>query len=170
MSMGVSPAGVAVHLLLAALASAAAPAARAPAAAAPAARAPAAAAPARAILVVEVSGFRSDHGKALVALYASKEGFPDKVSRAVRRAEVPIAARRARVQLRDLPPGTYAVAVLHDEDGDHKMKTGWFGRPKEGYGASRDARGHLGPPRFDDAKLALRGGTVATVRIRMEYP
>ncbi len=121
-------------------------------------------------LVVEMRGFRSDKGKALVALFGSKEGFPDHPKKAARRLQVDIKKGTAVAVLADLPPGTYAVAVLHDEDGDKAMKTGLFGIPKEGYGASQDARGRFGPPSFGDAKFAIRAGRKVTTRIKMTYP
>lgn len=120
-------------------------------------------------LVVEMKGFRSDKGKALVALFASKDGFPDGARKAVRRVEVEIKNRGAVAVLGDVAPGTYAVAVLHDEDGNKAMKTGVFGIPKEGYGASQDARGNFGPPSFGDAKFAIRPGRKVTTRIKMAY-
>jgi uncharacterized protein (DUF2141 family) len=120
-------------------------------------------------LVVEMKGFRSDKGKALVALFASKDGFPDGVKKAIRRVEVDIVKRGAVAVLKDVAPGTYAVAVLHDEDGDKVMKTGLFGIPKEGYGASQDARGSFGPPSFGDAKFAIRPGRKIIARIKLVY-
>jgi uncharacterized protein (DUF2141 family) len=120
-------------------------------------------------LVVEMKGFRSDKGKALVALFASKEGFPDHPKKAIRRLEVAIKKGAAFAVLMGVPPGTYAVAVLHDEDGNRAMKTGTFGIPKEGYGASQDARGRFGPPSFGDAKFEIRAGRRVTTRIKMKY-
>lgn len=120
-------------------------------------------------LVVEMKGFRSDKGKALVALFASKEGFPDSPKKALRRIEVDIKKKAAVAVLNNVAPGTYAVAVLHDEDGNKSMKTGLFGIPKEGYGASQDARGNFGPPSFGDAKLEIRPGRRVTTRIKMAY-
>jgi uncharacterized protein (DUF2141 family) len=127
------------------------------------------AAPRPGAITVDMVGFRSDRGQALVALYGSAKGFPDLVKHAVRRVEVKIRKGTARAVLRGLPPGTYAVAVLHDEDGDREMKTDFLGRPEEGYGASRDARGKLGPPKFADARLTLGPGQSLTARIRMVY-
>jgi uncharacterized protein (DUF2141 family) len=120
-------------------------------------------------VVVEMKGFRSDKGKALIALFASKDGFPDHPKKAVRRMEVDIKNRVAVAVLDGVTPGTYAVAVLHDEDGNKAMKTGLFGIPKEGFGASQDARGHFGPPSFGDAKFEIRAGRKVTTRIKMVY-
>ncbi len=116
-----------------------------------------------------MKGFRSDKGKALVALFASKDGFPDKPKKAVRRVEVSIKKGAATTVLMGVRPGTYAVAVLHDEDNDKAMKTGLFGIPKEGYGASQDARGDFGPPSFGDARFDIRAGRRVTTRIKMVY-
>jgi uncharacterized protein (DUF2141 family) len=54
-----------------------------------------------------------------------------------------------------MPPGTYAVAVVHDEDGDGRLDARFLGIPKEGIGASNDAQGRFGPARFDAARFAL---------------
>lgn len=120
-------------------------------------------------LVVEMRGFRNQKGSALVALFASKDGFPENGDKAVRKVAVPIQKGSAVAVLNDVKPGTYAVAVMHDEDNDRKLKKGAFGIPKEGYGASNDARSRFGPPKFDDAKFAIRPGRKVTARIRLVY-
>lgn len=121
-------------------------------------------------IAVDMAGFRNDKGVAAVALFTSSAGFPDHPERAARRLESVIKAGKARAVFRGLPAGTYAVAVLHDEDRDHRMKTGVFGIPREGYGASRDARGRFGPPKFDSARLALRAGQALRAPIQITYP
>jgi uncharacterized protein (DUF2141 family) len=120
-------------------------------------------------VVVEMQGFRNDKGSALVSLFASKDGYPEQAQKAVRKVVVPIQKGSAKAVLKDVPPGTYAVAVMHDEDNDRKLKKGMFGIPKEGIGASNNARGHFGPPKFDDAKFELRPGRTITTRIRLIY-
>jgi len=42
-------------------------------------------------------------------------------------------------------PGRYAVSVFHDENSNGKMDTNFIGIPREGVGASNNAKGHLGP-------------------------
>jgi uncharacterized protein (DUF2141 family) len=65
-------------------------------------------------------------------------------------------------------PGTYAVAAFHDENGNGKLDRGMFGIPKEGVAASNDARGHMGPPKWDDAKFVYKG-ELLQLRIRIAY-
>jgi uncharacterized protein (DUF2141 family) len=68
-----------------------------------------------------------------------------------------------------VPPGTYAVAAMHDEDGDEQMDTNVFGFPIEGHCASRDAHeAGFGAPDWRDAAFRYdgRAGYLAS---RMSY-
>jgi uncharacterized protein (DUF2141 family) len=120
-------------------------------------------------IVVEVENFRTDEGDALYALFRSDTGFPVDPLKAVQRVQNSIVDGRSRVVFDHVPAGAFAVAVLHDEDGDGKLRTGLFGIPRDGIGFSRDARGRMGPPKFQDARLLLESGQCATVLIRMHY-
>ena len=57
----------------------------------------------------------------------------------------------------DIPPGTYALAVVHDENMNGKLDTHLPGIPREGYGFSNDASALLGPPSFYDASFKYDG-------------
>ena len=120
-------------------------------------------------VTVLIDGFRSDQGDALLALFRHADDFPREPEKAERRELTRIEAGRARIVIGDLTPGVFALSVLHDEDGDRKVKTGMFGIPREGIGFSRNARGMFGPPRFADARLTLAAGANLTVSIRMHY-
>src|SRR4051794_3578034 len=71
-------------------------------------------------LTVRVQGLKNDRGQVAVALFASASGFPQR-ERAVRGQLARIQGGRAQVTLHALRPGTYAVAILHDENGNAKM-------------------------------------------------
>ena len=49
-----------------------------------------------------------------------------------RSVEVDPNAMSAQVTFKDLPQGSYAVSVLHDENGNGKMDKNFVGMPKEG--------------------------------------
>ncbi len=123
----------------------------------------------RAALVVKMTGFRSDDGKALVGLFDSKDGFPSDGSQAVKRLEVSISDGVATAEFEVAAARTVAVGVLHDEDGDKQMKTGLFGQPKEGYGVTLDAPARFGPPKFSDSSLAIPAGKTLTTTVRIRY-
>ena len=64
-------------------------------------------------------------------------------------------------------PGHYAVAIYHDENGDHDFNRTLF-KIKEGFGFSNDAPTTLGLPSFSQTRFAVpAGGT--TIRMRMRY-
>jgi uncharacterized protein (DUF2141 family) len=55
-------------------------------------------------------------------------------------------------------PGSYAVMVYHDENLNGRLDKSANGLPTEGWGFSRNARGHYGPPTFDDARIDIKSG------------
>ena len=65
-------------------------------------------------------------------------------------------------------PGTYAVSTFHDENSNGKLDTNLLGIPTEGVGASNNAKGHFGPPKFDDAKFRFEGGRL-DLKIAIDY-
>jgi uncharacterized protein (DUF2141 family) len=79
------------------------------------------------------------------------------------------AGQQATCTFNNVPPGVYAVAYFHAENGETKLKTGLFGQPEQGYGFSRNATGTMGPPSFNDAAYSYSGGTV-TFPVTITYP
>jgi uncharacterized protein (DUF2141 family) len=57
--------------------------------------------------------------------------------------------------------GQYAVIVFDDENSNGRLDKTFWGVPTEPHGFSNDARGILGPPRFDDAAITLDGSDKA---------
>src|SRR4029077_11236590 len=97
-------------------------------------------------LTVTILNFRNSEGQVSVALYNKEEGFPKSPDKALKIVTAPISNKKSVVVFESLPPGEYAISVFHDENKNGKMDSNFFGIPKEGVGASNDARGHLGPP------------------------
>ncbi|WAS92837.1 DUF2141 domain-containing protein [Nannocystis punicea] len=116
-------------------------------------------------LSIRMSGFRSDDGQVLLALFRGADGFPGEPNKAWKTAVAKVSAGQARIDL-PLPSGEYAFAIVHDENGNNAMDTNWVGMPKEGYAASNNAKGRLGPPKYRDAKFNIGAdGTVQRVTI-----
>lgn len=107
-------------------------------------------------LKVEVHGIPSGKGMILVGVYNKADGFRDK-SYAVASAEAPARQGFLILSIPNLRPGTYALAVFHDENGNGKLDTNFLGMPVESYGFSNDARGTFGPPDFLDCSFSLQG-------------
>ena len=110
------------------------------------------------IIHVEISGLRNDRGQVLCALYSSPDGFPQDSKKAVAHVTFAISHQHAVCEFSGVGPGTYAVSVFHDENSNGKLDTNFIGIPREGVGASNNAKGHHGPPKFHDAAFAFAGG------------
>ena len=107
---------------------------------------------------IEISGLRNGKGHVLCSLYASADGFPKVSQKAIAHAVSPISNRTATCEFSGIKPGTYAVSVFHDENSNGKLDSNFLGIPREGVGASNNARGHMGPPKFDAAAFQFVGG------------
>jgi uncharacterized protein (DUF2141 family) len=122
----------------------------APASSAPAAGEP----PDTGTLKVRIAGLKNDRGRVAVALFSSAVGFP-RSERAFRGQLAGIQGGRASVTFPSLRPGTYALAVLHDENQNNEMDFNFLGMPLEGYGFSNDASALFGAPSFESAAFRL---------------
>jgi uncharacterized protein (DUF2141 family) len=125
-------------------------------------------APAENVIHVEISGLSNDRGQMLCALYSSAEAFPKKPEKAVARLMSKIVERKAACDFTGVAPGTYAVSVVHDENSNGKMDTNFIGMPREGVGASNDAKGHMGPPKFSAASFRYESGRL-DLKIHVNY-
>ncbi len=111
-------------------------------------------------LTVTVTGVRELKGTIQVAVVDSEAAWNDAAERIavqVTRAD----SETASLRFTGLPPGTYAVQVMHDENDDNKLNTNFAGIPIEGYGFSNNPR-VMRRPNFDEAsfRLAPEGSTV----------
>ena len=101
-----------------------------------------------------------------VCLTADPDNFPNCVddADAVTRS---VPATSGSLTIGGLKPGGYAVAVIHDENGNAKLDT-FAGIPREGFGFSRNPAIRFGPPRFDAARFPFAAGAEKQ-QIRIRY-
>ncbi len=118
-------------------------------------------------IVVNISGIENSKGVIQIGLYNSETSFPeyDKNFKGVA-----TKADKSGVShtFTNIPAGTYAVAVWHDENEDKKMNKNLFGAPKESYGFSRNIYGSFGPPDFKDVSFKLNSAKKMTISINIE--
>jgi uncharacterized protein (DUF2141 family) len=105
-----------------------------------------------ATLTVNTSGFKNNDGKVKVGLYNSEGTF-------LKNTYLSVAAQindlNATVVFKNIPVGEYAVSIYHDENNSGVLEKGFFGIPKEDYAASNNAKGMMGPPKYEDAKFIV---------------
>lgn len=141
----------------------------------PATSAPAAASapalPQIAQLIVEVTGLRNARGQLIVSVYDRAAGFPSDPTRALMmqiRAIDPRSNGPIRLGF-PLPPGHYAVAVIHDENRTVMLNAaGSLGMPSAGVGMSNNPKPQPGRPRFEAARFELPA-TGMVVRVGVRY-
>lgn len=122
--------------------------------------------PGAGMLTVEATGLRNAKGEVAFTVYANDpKKFLAKGGKLLR-VRVPAVAPVTRACFW-LPPGKYAVAQYHDENGDRD-----FNRvllvPKEGFGFSNDVSTTLGRPSLANARFTVPAGR-STMRMRMRY-
>jgi uncharacterized protein (DUF2141 family) len=116
----------------------------------------------------QIDGLRNDRGQVLCALFSSAADFPKRYENAVAHAKSTVVNQQANCEFESIPPGTYAVSVFHDENSNGKLDTKFMGIPREGVGASNNAKGRFGPPKFSAAAFQYSGGRV-TLKITIHY-
>ena len=117
--------------------------------------------------MVPVSGLRSAKGQVLACLTTQAKGFPDcRRDATARKLAVP-ASSPVILRFGAVPPGRYAISLLHDENGNGKADM-MLMLPREGFGFSRDAAVRMGPPKFADSAFTV-DGAVVTMPVRMRY-
>ncbi|MGF7168875.1 uncharacterized protein (DUF2141 family) [Sphingobium xanthum] len=119
------------------------------------------------ILDVRFEGLRSAKGYLRGCLTRNPAYYPkcEKDPAALRLSVA--AGKDAHLAFGGVPPGDYAVLVLHDENGNNKVDT-MLGIPREGVGFSRNPRIMFGPPRFDAVRIHVPAGPSAT-GVKLQY-
>lgn len=118
-------------------------------------------------LTVDVRLATSALGELAYLVFESPSGFPDDHEKAIRRGFLPILADAQELHIDiDVPPGTYAVSVYEDLNGNHKLDRNIFGIPREPAGASNNPPARMGPPRFNECSFRL-GAAARTISITM---
>ncbi len=121
------------------------------------------------IVVTAVEIRTAEGGNLIVALCRNRERWLD-VDRAFLKKVVPVKSDSMTVTFESVPhDSTYAVAVIHDKNGNGKldMRKFPYPRPKEGSGVSNNTF-RFGPPAYDKARFALAGASVS-LRVVMRY-
>jgi uncharacterized protein (DUF2141 family) len=119
-------------------------------------------------LTFNITNIKNDNGYVLVALYNSEKGFPDKPSLTFKKQRVKAVKGTLSIVFSDIPPGKYAAGIVHDENDNQKLDTGFFGIPKEGFCFSNQAMGTVGPPSFESASISVSNKPVSQ-NLKMSY-
>lgn len=115
-----------------------------------------------------IERLHSDRGQVVCALFSDADAFPKRIDRAFARTSARILAGHAMCEFPQVPAGTYAISVFHDENENGKLDTNWLGIPREGVGASNNPAPRMGPPKFAAARFQYSEGSM-NVEIIVRY-
>jgi uncharacterized protein (DUF2141 family) len=118
-------------------------------------------------LIVRVQGISNVKGQLLYSLYRSSDGFPSDPSKAFKRGAIPVNAQAIEFTLESLPPGEYALSLVHDRNANGQLDMNALGVPTEEIGFSNNVMGAFGPPKFSRARFVLSGAKYELTPIRI---
>ncbi|WP_137680541.1 DUF2141 domain-containing protein [Aurantiacibacter suaedae] len=117
---------------------------------------------------VTVTDLRNTKGRIIACMTSDESHFPRCRDVAGSYKANAAAADSVVLHFAGVVPGTYAIALLHDENQNGRADRALTLIPREGFGFSRDAPVRMGPPSFEDAAFPV-GATPISQTIRMRY-
>ena len=119
-------------------------------------------------LKVRVENVKNNNGQVMASLFNKEKGFPrDRDAIIDLQKSDAIQGDDTILTFRNLTPGFYAVAIMHDESKNGDMDYNLIGIPKEGYCFSNNVKPKLATPRFEQTKVWIESDT--TIVVQMKY-
>ncbi len=119
------------------------------------------------LIMVDVSTLRNNRGVLGCRLFRSADGFPE-TGKDVVEVRVPIAGATTRCEFGNVSAGIYAIAVMHDENGNRKLDKNFLGVPTEGYGISNNKTYAMSSPKWSESTFQVRAQDVI-LNISLRY-
>lgn len=109
---------------------------------------------------IQINNIDNEEGQMMIGLYDTQGNWLNKPFKGVIGK---IVNGKCSTTINNIPTGTYAISVFHDENNDSELETNFLGIPTEDIGSSNDAPARFGPPKWEDAKFEVKEGTVTQV-------
>lgn len=106
-------------------------------------------------MTLRIEGVKESKGHMHIAIYNNAEDYSNSENYFLYES-LAVTTQNFNHVFKNLPYGTYVVSLFHDLDTNDKLNTNWIGMPKEPFGFSNDARGRMGPPKFEDASFTVK--------------
>lgn len=117
-------------------------------------------------LTVVVKGIKKTEGQISIGLYNSKKGWTE-IGKEYKGVYIKTSQNNISYIFKNIPEGTYAVAIYHDLNMNKILDKNKIGIPKEGYAFSNNVFGTAGPPDYSKASFVLNKNT--TIQIKLRY-
>ncbi|MFM7366028.1 MAG: DUF2141 domain-containing protein [Cuspidothrix sp.] len=118
-------------------------------------------------LTVEIDGLKNKEGQICLSIFSRRQGFPDNGKNALESKCVKITEIPQKVIFSNLKTGNYAVAVIHDANGDGTLNTNVLGIPTEAFGFSNNPLILTKAPTFNEAAVLVVGSNT-DIQIKLQ--
>jgi uncharacterized protein (DUF2141 family) len=130
------------------------------------AQSPATAASNGCTLTLIVEGMSSDEGNLGVLVFNGPRGWAEDRTAALRDIAVPAVKGIQTLKVPNLPPGKYAVALIHDLNKNHKLDKNFIGVPKEQWGMSNNPHATIKAPPIAKAMVGVDKDTEIHIQLQ----
>lgn len=120
-------------------------------------------------LTVNIKGIKNQTGQICFRIYDSEQGFPLANNNKLKSGCMRITGNSIKKEFPKLKKGTYAIAVIDDQNSNNKLDRDFLGIPEEGFGISNNPIVSIktGIPKFEKASFSLTQHQ--TIEIEMKY-
>ena len=116
-------------------------------------------------ITVEVTNILNQNGKIAIGLYNKDDDTFASMSKYYKAINLEINDKNVIYTFKNIPNGTYAISVIHDENENQKLDKNFFGIPKEGYGFSNNIRPSFRSANFEESKFKLNSDKNIVINI-----
>jgi len=117
-------------------------------------------------LTLIVDGMDSNVGNLGVLVFNNAKGWAEDRQLAFKDIAVPAEKGTQTLKIPDLPPGNYAIALIHDVNQNHKLDKNWIGMPKEQWGMSNDPHATIKAPPISKAMFELKADKEIHIKLQ----
>ncbi|MEM7714958.1 MAG: DUF2141 domain-containing protein [Cyanobacteria bacterium P01_A01_bin.68] len=117
---------------------------------------------------VRIDGLKNQKGQVCLNIFSTSKGFPSNNKQAIKTRCVKAAKNSITVDFPDLEAGNYAVAVIHDANGDNTLNRNALSIPTEGFGFSNNPKILTSPPKFGDSAVFVAGSNT-NIQVKLQY-
>lgn len=107
-------------------------------------------------LTIRVQNIQQLQGTISIVIFKSEDGWPNEYKKAVFAKGVSASAKEIIQVVKNLPYGTYAIAVLHDINDNKVADKNMIGIPQEPFGFSNYPKITFGVPDFEDVAFQVK--------------
>jgi uncharacterized protein (DUF2141 family) len=121
-----------------------------------------------ATLTIEITNIRFNRGWIRIGLYNHPDQFPALPSKTYDFMKTSLKEGMMEIILDDILPGTYAISLLDDVNGNDRMDYKLLKIPGEGFGFSNNIKPKLKHPSYDHCSFSIPEGP-SRISIEMQY-